>query len=158
VCLKAMALGPEARYASARALAEDIERWMADQPVAAWREPWTRTLVRWLTRHRTGVTAAGAALLAAVAGLAAVLGVQARDNARLERANTELSVANTRVNRANEDLKSANQREHQQFELAMAAIQLFHGEVSQDLLLKEKPFEDLRRKLLRGAADFYNRM
>ena len=33
VCLKAMALKPEDRYASARELADDIERWMADEPV-----------------------------------------------------------------------------------------------------------------------------
>ena len=35
VCLKAMALKPEDRYAIARALAEDVERWMADEPVTA---------------------------------------------------------------------------------------------------------------------------
>ena len=39
VCLKAMALKPEDRYASCQALAEDVERWMADEPVSAWREP-----------------------------------------------------------------------------------------------------------------------
>ena len=39
VCLKAMAMKPEDRYASCHALAEDIERWMADEPVTAWREP-----------------------------------------------------------------------------------------------------------------------
>ena len=42
VCLKAMALTPEDRYASCRALAEDVERWLADEPVTAWREPWSR--------------------------------------------------------------------------------------------------------------------
>ena len=39
VCLKAMAMQPEDRYAVPRALAEDVERWMADEPVSAWREP-----------------------------------------------------------------------------------------------------------------------
>ena len=33
ICLKAMALKPEDRYATPRALADDIERWMADEPV-----------------------------------------------------------------------------------------------------------------------------
>jgi eukaryotic-like serine/threonine-protein kinase len=61
VCLKAMALQPGDRYPSCRALAEDVERWMADEPVTAWSEPWTRKLLRWLTRHRVGVTAAAAA-------------------------------------------------------------------------------------------------
>ena len=39
VCLKAMALKPADRYGSPRALADDIERWMADEPVSARREP-----------------------------------------------------------------------------------------------------------------------
>ena len=30
---------------SCRALADDVERWMADEPVSAWAEPWTRKLV-----------------------------------------------------------------------------------------------------------------
>ena len=32
----------------------------------------------------------------------------------------------------------------------MSAIKLFHGEVSEDLLMKEKQFEGLRTKLLAG--------
>jgi hypothetical protein len=39
VCLKAMALKPADRYASPRELAADIERWLADEPVAARPEP-----------------------------------------------------------------------------------------------------------------------
>src|SRR5262249_41135459 len=66
VCLKAMATKPEDRYGSCRALADDIERWMADEPVTAWSEPWTRKLLRWLTRHRVGVTGVAAAGLAAL--------------------------------------------------------------------------------------------
>jgi eukaryotic-like serine/threonine-protein kinase len=81
VCLNAMALNPEDRYASGRALAEDIEQRMADESVTAWREPLARTLMRWLTRHRTGLTGAAAAGLAALVGLGAVAAVQARANA-----------------------------------------------------------------------------
>ena len=91
-----MALKPEDRYASCRALAEDVERWMADEPVSAWAEPWTRTLLRWLTRHRTGVTGAAAAVLAGVVGLAAVLAVQASANARLQTLATKEAKARGR--------------------------------------------------------------
>ncbi len=158
VCLRAMALEPDARYATPRALAEDVERWMADEPVGAWREPASRRLLRWLTRHRTGVTAAGAAVLVALAGTAAVLAVQTRANADLKRANADLETANARTSRANADLRAANERERQRFDLAMEAIGLFHGEVSEDLLLKEKAFATLRAKLLKGAADFYGKL
>ncbi len=158
VCMKAMATNPEDRYASCRALAEDLERWSADEAVVAWREPWNRKLVRWLTRHRTGVTAAGAALLMAIVGLGAVSGVQARANGELKRANDALSAANRRVVEANSELSEANVRERERFNLAMDAIKLFHGEISRDLLLKEEQFGNLRGKLLRGAADFYGHL
>jgi serine/threonine protein kinase len=46
ICLKAMALKPESRYPSSRTLAEDLERWLADEPVTAGRgntgPPWPR--------------------------------------------------------------------------------------------------------------------
>jgi serine/threonine protein kinase len=47
ICLKAMALRAEDRYPTPRALAEDLEHWMADEPVTAWREPWARRARRW---------------------------------------------------------------------------------------------------------------
>ena len=172
ICQKAMAREPENRYGSCKALADDIERWMADQPVTAWREPWTRSVGRWLTRNRTPVTAAGAAMVVALVGLGAVSGVQARANGQLTRTNDALSAANTRVvranvelkeanaetTRANQELQAANIRERQRFELAMDAIKLFHGEISKDLLLKQRGFEKLRGKLLGAAADFYGRL
>ena len=87
VCLKAMALKPEDRYGSCRALAEDIERWMADEPVSAWREPFSRRARRWARRNRTAVAAALVALVAGVVGLGAVAGVQAWANNALRKAN-----------------------------------------------------------------------
>ena len=68
VCLKAMALRPEDRYGSPRALAEDLERRLADEPVSAWREPRVVRARRWLGRHRTRVVAGLAAFVAAVGG------------------------------------------------------------------------------------------
>jgi hypothetical protein len=144
VCLKAMALEPEHRYASCGALAEDIERWMADEPVSAWREPWERRARRWGRRNRTAVSSLAAAVLVALAGMASVLAVQARANSELTRSNNALA--------------AANERERERFALAMDAVKLFHGEVSEDLLFKEKQFEGLRNKLLRGAADFYTKL
>ena len=113
---------------------------------------------RWAKRNRTAVVAAAAAVLVAVAGTAAVLAVQTRANQELTRSNDALKTANALVTKANTDLQAANERERQRFDLAMEAIKLFHGEVSQDLLLKEKQFEELRTKLLRGAARFYGKL
>ena len=124
---------------SASGRAETL-RWMADEPVTAWKEPWTRKLMRWLTRHRTGVRAVGAAMAMALVGLVAVSGVQAQAYSKLKRVNDALSTANRRVVEANSELQAANLRERERFALAMDAIKLFHGEVSADLLLKEQQF------------------
>ena len=52
VCLKAMALHPVDRYGSARELADDVERWMADEPVAVHREPFSTRITRWGRRNQ----------------------------------------------------------------------------------------------------------
>src|SRR5262249_13060166 len=39
VCQKAMARRPEDRYGTARELAQEVERWLADEPVGAYRPP-----------------------------------------------------------------------------------------------------------------------
>ena len=158
ICLKAMARSPEDRYPTARALGDDIERWIADQPVTAFREPVVRRLRRWGKRNRTVVTAAAVAIVAAFIGTAAVLAVQTQANADLTIANGLLSASNVRERKNNDKLIASNERKRARFELAMAAIKLFHGEVAEDLLLKERQFEGLRYKLLRGAADFYGKL
>jgi serine/threonine protein kinase len=60
ICLKAMALRPDERYGTALELAADIERWLADEPVTAWREPWSVQARRWVSRRRTLVASAAA--------------------------------------------------------------------------------------------------
>jgi WD40 repeat protein/tRNA A-37 threonylcarbamoyl transferase component Bud32 len=70
ICLKAMALKPEDRYGSARALAEEIEHWLADEPIAAARDPVLTRLARWGRRHKTAAASLGALLVTAVVALA----------------------------------------------------------------------------------------
>ena len=144
VCKKAMAHRPEDRYAAPRALAEDVDRWMADEPVSAWREPIARQARRWARRNRTKVTAAAVALIAGVFGLSAVLVVQARANASLAEANSELSRSRAAV--------------QARYQLAVDAIRTFHTGVSQDFLLRQTEFKGLRDKLLAAASDFYGKL
>ncbi|HEX8199814.1 MAG TPA: tetratricopeptide repeat-containing protein kinase family protein, partial [Isosphaeraceae bacterium] len=84
VCLKAMTLRPEDRYGSARALAEEIEHWLGDEPVAAYREPWPARQARWGRRHRPLVAASAALLVTAVVGLSLGTVLLTQANARTE--------------------------------------------------------------------------
>jgi tetratricopeptide (TPR) repeat protein/serine/threonine protein kinase len=52
VCLKAMAPRPEERYGSASEMGRDVERWLADEPVTCYRDPWLQRLARSARRHQ----------------------------------------------------------------------------------------------------------
>ena len=69
ICLKAMALEPKNRYATALELASDIENWLADEPVLAYPETWLSRCGRWSRRHRSAVVSAGIFLLCSAIGL-----------------------------------------------------------------------------------------
>lgn len=76
VCLKAMSLKASDRYASASDIADEIEKWLADEPVSAYRESVWKRAQRRVRRHPTltGSTVAAVAmgLVALVIGLTAV--------------------------------------------------------------------------------------
>jgi formylglycine-generating enzyme required for sulfatase activity/tRNA A-37 threonylcarbamoyl transferase component Bud32 len=82
VSLKAMARSSTDRYATAAGLARDVERWLADEPVTAYREPLTRRLARWSRRNRTLVAAVTALLLTAIGALTVGTLVVGRAKAR----------------------------------------------------------------------------
>ena len=69
ICLKAMALKPDDRYPTPKQLADDIERWLADEPVTAYREPWMVRGARWGRKHKTAVAALFALLTTATVSL-----------------------------------------------------------------------------------------
>jgi tetratricopeptide (TPR) repeat protein len=69
ICLKAMKTRPDDRYASCRLLGDDIEHWLADQPVSAYPEPLSRRAMRLVRRHRTWVAAAGSLAFLGLIGL-----------------------------------------------------------------------------------------
>ena len=168
-CLKAMARQPEDRYPTARALATDIEHWLADEPVAAWPEPASVRAQRWARRHRPLVASAAAALLVATVG--SVVGFlivsAAYENeyaARVEeqeakqRAIEAEGVAEIRRVEAEKNLKEAQverARADANFAKAMAAVDDYLTKVSETKLLENPGMQPLRKDLLTSALRFY---
>ena len=72
ICLKAMAQTPGDRYATPRMLADDLEHWLADEPVSALPETSGRRLSRWARRNRAW-TRAGAATLVIIAAFSILM-------------------------------------------------------------------------------------
>ncbi len=94
ICLKAMDKDPDHRYATPQDVADDIERWLADEPVSAYRDPWIDRFARTVRRHRTAVAGVSAVLLTGLIALAVVAAVL-NQGYRTERAlNAQLAEAN----------------------------------------------------------------
>jgi serine/threonine protein kinase/WD40 repeat protein len=72
IVLKAMAKKPEERYASAQELAEDLGRFLNDEPIRAKRPTVWKRAVKWSRRHKTAVIAASIVLVVAGASAAVV--------------------------------------------------------------------------------------
>ncbi len=123
-----MATEPAGAYRTPRALADDVEHWLADEPVSAWREPIRRRLRRWSRRHRLLVTSLGATLVVAVAALAVGNLLVARQRDVAER---NLSFARTVVD------------------------EMYTGVA--DKLEDQKEMDDYQREILEKALRFYER-
>ncbi len=70
VCLKALQKPSAERYTSASELAQEVQRWLADEPVHAYDEPLTSRALRWARRHKTVVMATAALLVTGTIALA----------------------------------------------------------------------------------------
>jgi eukaryotic-like serine/threonine-protein kinase len=70
ICLKAMETRPEDRYVSCRLMADDIEHWLADQPVSAYPEPFAVSAMRRVRRQKQWVAAASLLAFSGLIGLA----------------------------------------------------------------------------------------
>jgi tetratricopeptide (TPR) repeat protein len=93
-CLKAMAVKPEDRYESARALAEEIERWSADEPVSAHRDSALVRAGRWARKHRVGVAIGAGLLQTAVVALAISTILLGQSRARVDRERRRAEAVN----------------------------------------------------------------
>jgi serine/threonine-protein kinase len=69
ICVKALAREQKDRYPTAKALAREVEHWLADEPVEAYGEPVSDRLRRWGRQHRSLVSSGLVLLLAIVVGV-----------------------------------------------------------------------------------------
>jgi serine/threonine protein kinase len=140
ICLKALRKEPEGRYASASELAQEVQRHLADEPVQAYAEPWTRRAARWGRRHKTAVSAAAGLLVAATLtlGISTVFIARAKDEVQLQR---------------NEARLQKNEAELQGQQARQAVHLLTKGA---DIALDER-LDPLQKEFLENALAYYEK-
>ena len=158
IVMKALEKDRTRRYETANGFAADIQRHLAHEPVVAAPPSRAYRLRKFVRKHRGAVIAASLVLLALLGGLAAVAAVQTVANARLAESLKRETSANAALNEANGQLSQSRAAVQARYELATDAIKTFHTGVSEDFLLKEEKFKDLRNRLLKSASDFYGKL
>jgi eukaryotic-like serine/threonine-protein kinase len=158
IVMKALEKDRTRRYETANGFAADINRHLSSEPVLAAPPSRAYRTKKFVRKHRNGVLAASLVLLSLLGGLAAVAVVQTAANARLALSLTRETKANMALNEANGQLTKSRVAVEARYKLATDAIKTFHTGVSEDFLLKEEKFKELRNRLLKSASDFYGKL
>lgn len=141
ICTRAMALKPDDRYMSPMALAADIENWLADQAVLAWREPVHERIRRWMRGHQTLVSGVAVAMIVAMVSLATGIVL--------------LNASRQREQLARQYAQQSHLEAEGSFRQARDAVDHFYTQVSEDTLLEEPGMQPLRKQLLTQALAYY---
>ena len=150
ICLKAMARLPAHRYETAGELAEDIERYLADERVLAYAEPFPVKAWRWVRNHKPLVISTAAALTVAVAALSiTVVGLRA---------------ANVRVRASRDEARLSYEEAERQRKIAedtrvwaRDTVREYSILVSEETLLQQPGMHRLREELLQKGLVYYQK-
>lgn len=153
ICLKAMSLRVQDRYNSPQSLADDIERFLADEPIIADVEPIRLRARRWMRKHPKSIAALAAGLFVGLASTVVIAVVVSGQKQTLAAAKTDLDTAFAQVSRSNEELKKANQAERIATE--NAEEKRVEAELAREEERIAKDLEAVRRKESEAVLAFF---
>ena len=147
IVMKALEKDRTRRYATAMALAEDVEHYLAHEPVQAGPPGNWYRFRKYARRFRVPLSiAAGFVALFVVITMLAVGGYYRE--AKL-RSDTEI---------ARHQAENENEKAKDNFKMARDAVKKYYTQVASDPRLKPHNLEKLRRDLLESANEFYEKL
>jgi tetratricopeptide (TPR) repeat protein len=147
IVLTAMAKSREERYPSARALADDLERFLSDKPTLARRPTLADRAAKWTRRHRPLVALGACAL--AILSIVSAVGV-----ALLVREQGQTSAALSQAQQNAEKARQSFERAERHFLQARGAVDQFGVRLA-DQLLEIPGTESVRRDVLVETLRYY---
>lgn len=147
IVARSVADDPAERYASASELADDLQRWLADEPVRAHRASAGYRLRKFLRRNRVAAAAAALALMALLAGTAGIAWQYSQARMHAEQANQIKDFLLELFNEADPDASEGEQLTVREV-LDRGAARLEHGQIAAPLRLEfSGVLADLYRRL-----------
>jgi serine/threonine protein kinase len=144
IILKALEKNPLERYGTAQELADDLERFLKDEPIRARRPTLVHRVKKWARRHQAVVVTAGVAaavlVLVALVALATGYAAVSRETDRKDEA--------LRQARANEEEAEAN------LKLARKAVDQIYDQFAKKFATVPQ-LQPFQREFLLKALDFY---
>jgi tetratricopeptide (TPR) repeat protein len=154
ICLKCLEKEPGRRYASALALADDLERWLHGEPIQARRNPRWLRLAKWARRKPALAALALVSLLAALV----VAGGGAWFTWRLKQEHGLKEEQRQYADEEREQAERQRQRAEANLRQALRAVNQFYTQVSEGRLLGQPGMKPARHELLQAALEFYRQL
>jgi serine/threonine protein kinase len=155
IVLKSIAKTPAERYATAAEMADDLQRWLDDQPIRARRPTLLEHAARWSRRHWPLLAAAAGILGVATLGLllsTVIISSEHADTlAAYKRESQQRAFADRQRQAAEQQRKAADES----FRQARQAVDTFLA-LSEEELAGKPPLHQLRRRFLNVALEYYN--
>jgi serine/threonine protein kinase len=140
ICLKCLEKDPARRYGSADQLADDLERWLRNEPIEARPIPSASRLWRWCRRNPRMAWLSATALVA----LLLTLGVLGTSTWIISRKMAETQVALARADAKNR--------------WARRAVNDMYSQVAQQWLAHQPHMTEVQKRFLRQALGFYEEL
>jgi len=166
ICLKAMSPTPSERYATPIDLSNDLERYLANQPVSVVAESWLDHASRWMHNNRklTVASLLLGSMLAVATGVIAFQ--QSRYSASLAEKSQQLSAMLARESQLRREQELASQRAEFQESvarkresLALRALQSYTDAISSNEKLRNtEALAPVRRELLEKPLQFFEQI
>lgn len=143
ICQRAMMVSPSDRYASAVLIADDIERYLADDPVSVWQDGVATRVRRWIKKHRSETVVAAVSLAVLLVGAVAF--------------SVHTSMANQRLKVAYSSEQESRSLAMKHGDLAMKSLRSVTLNIQREL--QHVPAaQKVRLKLLETALDGLNQV